>query len=215
MSNQRAVIFANGLLPDETTARSLLHPDDLFIAADGGARHALRLGVKPAWLVGDLDSLDRDEVDELAAAGVGIRRYPPEKDETDLELALRAAIEYDCNPIIVTAALGGRMDQALANLYLLLLPELGGRDVRLDDGIVEAWWIRGEGRVAGAAGDLVSLLPLLGPAQGITTEGLRYPLGGETLYPHHSRGISNEMAGNAARILIEQGILLCVHERRR
>ncbi len=73
--------------------------------------------------------------------------------------------------------------------------------------------IRGEGRILGTPGDTVSLLPMGGSASGITTEGLKFPLHAETLYPDQSRGISNVMLTGQARVTLEAGILICVHRR--
>jgi thiamine pyrophosphokinase len=213
MRYKRAVIFANGLLPDDAAASELIRPDDLLIAADGGARHMTRLRLLPKLLVGDLDSLEPREVWALERAGTEVRRYPVEKDETDLELALREAHGLGCREIIVLAGMGGRMDQTLGNLYLLLQPALVTADARLDDGCVEAFWVRHRAVLRGQPGDTVSLLPMLGPVEGIMTRGLRYPLRGDTLYPEHTRGISNEMIETEATVAVAQGLLLCVHER--
>jgi thiamine pyrophosphokinase len=151
----------------------------------------------------------------LERAGTEVRRYPIEKDETDLELALHEAHALGCREIIVMAGMGGRMDQTLGNLYLLLQPALVTADARLDDGCVEAFWVRHKVVLRGQVGDTISLLPLLGPAEGIMTRGLRYPLRGETLYPEHTRGISNEMTEVEATVAVAQGLLLCLHERLR
>ena len=214
MQRKRAVIFANGVLPNLAAARALLRADDYLIAADGGARHLERLGLRPHLLVGDMDSLSAAEVEALEQAGTTVRRYPPAKDETDLELALREAQRAGLREMIVLAGMGGRMDQSLGNLYLLLQPAYITADARLDDGCVEAFWVRHRAVVQGRPGDTVSLLPLLGPVEGILTRGLRYPLRGETLYPEHTRGISNEMLETEATVAVTQGLLLCLHERK-
>ena len=80
------------------------------------------------------------------------------------------------NPSGLVAALGGRLDQTLANINLLLLPELADRDVRLFDGIEEVFLIRDQVTIHGQPGEIVSLIPLQGPVTGITTRGLQYPL---------------------------------------
>ena len=183
---ERAVIFANGELPDPIALARFLLPGDLLVAADGGLRHLYTLGLQPHWLVGDLDSVSPQDVRSLEAAGVRIWRYPVDKDETDLELALRAVLSNGCRSIRIAAGLGGRLDQTLGNLFLLQLPDLAGCDVRLEDGDEEVFLIRQEMEVVGQPGDILSLLPLGGPARGIWTEGLRYPLHGETLLPERT-----------------------------
>jgi thiamine pyrophosphokinase len=215
MPEKRAMIFANGLIPDLEAARDLLQPDDLLIAADGGARHATALGCTPRVVIGDLDSLSPVEVEQLAQAGARILQYPVDKNETDLELAILYACEQGCSRLRILGALGGRLDQTLANLFLLALPNLDSLDARLDDGTEEGFLIRGSAAIAGRPGDIVSLLPLGGAAHGVTTHGLRYPLLGETLFPERSRGVSNEMIETEAGVRLDRGILICIHTRKK
>ncbi|MFZ5910169.1 MAG: thiamine diphosphokinase [Chloroflexota bacterium] len=209
----RTVIFANGHLPDLDSARALLRPDDLLIAADGGARHLLAMGRMPHLLVGDLDSIDAASLAQLEAAGVEIRRYRTDKDETDLELALRHALEWEGDSILVVGALGGRLDQTLANLSLLTDPAFEGLDLRLDDGAEEAFFCRRQAEVCGRSGEVVSLIPWGGPVEGVVAEGLRWKLSNETLHPHQSRGVSNRLLTGAASVQIRSGLLLIVHRR--
>lgn len=209
----RAIIFVNGLVPDPDAARRLIRPGDMLLAADGGTRHALALGLSPSVIIGDLDSLTEKERLQAESAGARLIRHPREKDATDLDLGLRHAIEAGFREILVLGALGGRLDQTLANLSLLTAPALAGVDARLDDGVEQAFFVRDRGRVRGRAGDLVSLLPWGGEAAGVTTDGLRWPLRGESLRPHETRGVSNEMLGEAASVSIASGLLLVVHRR--
>jgi len=213
MSGKRLVIFANGHLPDLEAARALLRPGDFLLAADGGTRHALAMGLMPSAIIGDLDSLTEDERRRTEAAGVQLLEHPRDKDETDLELALRFTFHAGYRSILVLAALGERLDQTLGNLVLLTDPAWRALDIRMDDGIEEVFFIRASAEIHGQPGDTVSLLPWGSPAEGVVAAGLRWPLRGETLYPHKTRGVSNEMLGNAASISIKSGLLLCVHRR--
>jgi thiamine pyrophosphokinase len=223
-----AVIFANGEIKDYPAALHLVQPGDFLVSADGGLRHLKVLNLMPALLIGDLDSVTAEDVAALQAAGVEIRRYPVEKDWTDLELALLAVVAAGWRTIRVAGGLGGRLDQMLGNLFLLLLPAqpgpslagprltepgLADLDLRLDDGREEIWLVLRQTTVNGCVGDVVSLLALNGPAVGIVTEGLQYPLDHETLYPEHTRGISNVMQRQQAAISLEKGLLLCIHTR--
>jgi len=210
---ERMVIFANGKLPDENAARSLLREGDLLIAADGGARHLLTMGILPEVVIGDLDSLDEEDLTDLVAAGVEVKQYPEDKDETDLELALEYALEKAPASILIIAALGGRLDQTVANLMLLTNPMLAGVDIRLDDGIEEVFFCRGQVEVLGTEGDMVSLIPWGAPVEGVTTRGLRWSLRDETLFPERCRGVSNRMNTDRAAITIRSGLLLVVHRR--
>jgi thiamine pyrophosphokinase len=209
----RIWIFANGVLPDPGRLRALVRPEDRLFAADGGQRHMARIGLRPERVIGDLDSLTAVEVAGLEQDGVILERYPVDKDETDLELAVRRALQENCRDIRIASALGGRLDQTLGNLFMLTSQDLVGRDVRLEDGVEEVFLIREQSVVEGNSGDLVSLLPLGGVAIGVTTRGLKYPLYSETLYPEATRGISNVLLGNSAEVCLEQGLLICIHRR--
>ncbi len=209
---ERVVLFVNGDLPAADELRAQITHADLLIAVDGGLRHLETLGLTPHLIIGDLDSADPEQVAAHRSQGVEVRTFPADKNETDLELALEAALDFSPATIWVTAALGGRLDQTLANIFLLTRPDLAGRDIRLVDGRTEVFLIRQTAQLQGEIGQRVSLLPLNGPAAGIRTEGLKYPLNGETLYPEKTRGISNRMDSPTATISLHSGILLCIHE---
>jgi thiamine pyrophosphokinase len=209
-----AWIFANGELAEPDRLKTMLKPGDALFAADGGQRHLAKLSLLPERVIGDLDSIDPDELIRLTGVGVRVERYPVDKDETDLELAIRRAVHEGYRMLRIAGGLGGRLDQTLGNLFLLQQPELAGLDVRLEDGVEEVFLIRQQGEMNGAPGDTVSLLPLNGPAQGVTTVGLKYPLQHETLYPDKTRGISNVMLAEKAGITILSGLLICIHSRK-
>ena len=213
---RRAVIIANGVAPDEATVRRWLQPEDdavqvRLLCADGGARTALAWGLRPEVVIGDMDSLDEAMQARLKAMGCRMVVYPAAKDWTDLELALRLAVEEGASEIIVMGALGGRLDQELANLLLLFLPELEEVPARIVDDRQEISVVRGQAEIVGQAGDVVSLIPLGGDVEGIVTEGLLYPLRGERLRIGPARGVSNVMAARAARVTIQSGTLLMIH----
>ncbi|MBN1287755.1 MAG: thiamine diphosphokinase [Anaerolineae bacterium] len=208
-----ALILANGHLNDGPAVRSAIAAARncaagmWVIAADGGSRHADALGLPIDALVGDLDSVAR------APHGVEVHRASPDKDETDLELALLLAVERGAAQIRIIGATGGRLDQTLGNVMLLALPALRERgiDARLVSGDQTAWLVEGHAVIEGAAGDTLSLLPLGGDAGGVRTGGLKYPLRGETLYFGPARGMSNVLLGARAEVWVERGRLLAVH----
>jgi thiamine pyrophosphokinase len=213
MDGKRALLFANGVLEAVGAIRAYLRPDDYLVAVDGGLGHLDCLGRQPNILIGDLDSVDPARVLALENAGVEIKKYPVDKDETDLELALQFVAQQGFKTIRVVGALGGRIDQMLGNLYLLSLESLTGCDVRLEDGMTEVALVKGKIVIDGQPGDIISLLPLGVSVVGVTTTDLKYPLHAETLFPDHSRGISNVMLKSRCRIKIEEGKLLCIHMR--
>jgi thiamine pyrophosphokinase len=206
----RAIVFANGEFPDPQSARKLLRPGDLIVAADGGTRHALAAGVTPDIVIGDLDSLSPETRARLEAAGTRIVRFSPRKDETDLELALLHTAQEGATEIVILAALGGRLDQTVANVLLLALPELKGLAVRIVEGAQEAFLIHNRAIIAGQPGDTVSLIPLGGDAVGVTAEGLEWPLCEDTLRFGPARGVSNVLTTERASVRVLRGSLLCI-----
>lgn len=211
--SQRIIIFANGELPDLDKARALLREDDFILCADGGTRHALALGLTPNLVIGDMDSIEEAQQRELEKAGVSVESFSHDKNETDLELAIRRALELEPKQILILAALGGRLDQTLANIALLADSRLSGIDIRLDDGIEELFFCRDQVQVEGRSGDIVSLLPWGAPVHGVQTHSLKWALNDETLHPDKTRGVSNEMISVSASIEIKSGLLLIVHRR--
>jgi thiamine pyrophosphokinase len=192
----------------------------LVIAADGGARHASTLRLRLDRWIGDGDSIDPADLAALAAAGVPIERVDPEKDASDTELALAAAIESGVDEVTILGGLGGvRTDHGLVNVLLLQQSTLEGLAVRLYDeraarlSLLTAPLADGgpvQAQLAGHLDDLVTLVPLGGPAVGVATRGLRYPLDGESLAPGTSRGLSNVRTALIASVSLLAGRLLVI-----
>jgi thiamine pyrophosphokinase len=223
----RALIVADGEVPSRGDLDAGWPGWDrdasLVVAADGGWDRAVALGLRPSLLVGDADSLAADRFAELAALGVEVERSPAAKDESDAELALLAALRRGAGHVTILGALGGaRFDHALANVCLLALPDPAAAEVQLLDATTRVRLLRapdpggGPARMdlAGATGDLVSLLPIGGPAEGVTTDGLLYPLAGEDLAPGPARGLSNVRKAEAATVSLRRGSLVVVETRR-
>jgi thiamine pyrophosphokinase len=222
----RALVVADGDVPGRAALNAAWPGWDagvsLIVAADGGWDKAASLGLRPDLLVGDADSLPEARFAALAAEGVPIERSPTDKDESDAELALLAALRRGATHVTVLGALGGkRFDHALANVGLLSLPDPEDAEVELLDGATRVRLVRapatGGGAVsyplAGATGDLVSLLPLGVPAVGVTTAGLLFPLLDETLALGPTRGLSNVRIAADAGVTLRDGRLLVIETR--
>jgi thiamine pyrophosphokinase len=191
----------------------------LVIAADGGARLAGPLGVRIDRWVGDGDSLGEEALARLETLGVPIERANSEKDESDTELAVRAALREGAGGIIIVGGLGGRrIDHALANIGLLAMPELADRgavilDARSRLTLIQAPDAAGRAvdrPLPGRTGDLVSLLPVGPGVDGVTTRGLEYALVNEPLPVGAARGLSNVRTDADAGVTVKAGSLLVV-----
>ncbi len=209
MFQKRIIIFANGELPNKEKSRALLREDDFIIAADGGTRHALALGLTLNLIIGDMDSLPVNF--EPSALNIELRRFPRDKNETDLELAIQHALTLCPQEIIILAALGGRLDQTLGNIALISDLRSSACSLKLNDGLEEVFFCFEHSQIHGTSGDTVSLIPWQGEVTGIVTTGLKWPLQNETLYPQKTRGISNEMTCEEAMVQVKSGLLLIVH----
>ncbi|MCI8424703.1 MAG: thiamine diphosphokinase [Adlercreutzia sp.] len=176
---------------------------DGIIAVDGGFASLACAGVTPDVALGDFDSLG------YVPEGVPVLAFPPEKDASDMELALEEAIARGADAVEVYGALGRRLDHTLANLQLLASFAERGVHVRAvgDDSRIAFLVGPGELRVEGEAGGIVSVFSLTDASDGVTEEGLKWELDAVTLTNRTSWGLSNELTGVPARIAVESGTL--------
>lgn len=212
-----AIVLADGDAPDRD-ALDAAWPGwsdgvAFVVAADGGARHAAPLGLRIDRWVGDGDSLPTPELEALRATGVPIDLVSAEKDETDTELAVRAAVDAGADGVVIIGGFGGpRLDHALANAALLAHPVLAGRPAELLDAGSRVRFVRGPAtlELTGRQGGLVSLIPFGTDAVGVTTAGLRYSLHEETLVLGAARGLSNVRVAERASVRLGAGSILVV-----
>ncbi|MCG3210747.1 MAG: Thiamine pyrophosphokinase [Anaerolineae bacterium] len=209
----RIVIFANGELNQPERLKASLHPTDRIFCADGGTLNALALNLTPEIIIGDLDSLPAEVVTRMESAGVAIQRHPANKDQTDLELALELAVAQQPDEILLVTALGGRLDQMLANILLLTRPGYAGPQLALIDGPQQAILLRDHGclSLAGRPGDTLSVVPLTAKVTGVTLVGVQWPLTNATLSLGSTWSISNQFAANQVTVEIERGVALVVY----
>jgi len=206
-----AVVVADGEPASEDAG--VARRADLLVAADGGARWLAAQGLRPNLVVGDLDSLDRREIERLQESGARVVPQPAEKDASDTELAVEAAITAGADRIVLVGAFGGsRVDHELANLMLLVEPAFSQVDLRLQRSSTLVRGISGNRSlvIEAEVGETVTLLPLGSDAIGVSTRGLRYALDQETLLMGRSRGLSNVVIGQPASVSIRAGSLLVI-----
>ena len=193
--------------------RAQLEGAELIVAADGGTLALERWNFVPHAIVGDLDSLGVDRAAEYAGQGVTVLPYSPEKDESDLELAIAYATTAKADDIVLLGILGGaRFDHEIANTLLIAADDYRGGRLRAVRGDVTVRALHGGEtlELGGVAGDLVTLLAVRGDADGVRTHGLKYPLAGETLHFGAARGLSNVVVSAAATVSCDRGALLVI-----
>ena len=204
--HQRTILVLAGGEPVDRPIPSV----DLVIAADSGVRHAVAAGLHVDLVVGDLDSVDEAELAAVVADGARVERHPVDKDATDLELALEAAVRAGADRTFVVGLGGGRLDHFLANLLVLAAPALAGTAIEAWVGTARMTVVRDAVVLEGEPGDLLTLVPLGGRATGVRTEGLRYPLDDETLEAGTTRGVSNVLESATVKVSVADGVLLAV-----
>lgn len=196
----RAVIIAGGDIKNYDYIKSKIYDGDFIICADGGYNHAIKMGITPNILIGDFDSAkDFENVSDRI-------QYPTRKDYTDGELAVNYAVEHGYKDIVLIAMTGDRADHTIADILLLAKCKNG---VLIDDNN-EIYLVRNNIEINGKKGQTLSIIPINGNAEGVTTEGLEYPLNNETLYFADTRGISNVMTENKCAISVKNGMALII-----
>lgn len=221
--SRRAIVLADGDVA-ERSALDAAWPGwsdgvAIVVAADGGVRHAAGLGLPIDRWVGDGDSVDPDDLADLRARGIQVDLVGTDKDESDTELAIAAAVAAGADDVTVLGAFGGRrLDHSIANLTLLAHPALIGRPAVLLDAWARVRLVRAPGPAGhpvemplpGRIGDLVSLIPFGADALQIRTDGLHYPLRDEALLLGSARGLSNVRRAVDASFILGSGAVLVI-----
>jgi thiamine pyrophosphokinase len=214
MSEGVVVVVAGGVESPHRKTSHAVRTGMPVIAADGGLERARELGLQVTIAVGDFDSASPETVSAAEASGTRVERHPAAKDATDLELALDRALELRPERIVVLAVVGDRLDHLFSTFQLLASPRYAAVELDADISLAQVHVIRRERTLSGRPGEVLSLFAVHGPAEGVRTEGLAYPLDGETLEPGSSRGVSNVFVQETARIRVERGALLAVRPGR-
>lgn len=195
----RAIILGGGKIDNIDFYRSFISDDDYIICADSGYDSALKLGITPNILIGDMDSLQSKVTDTKTV------QYPTRKDMTDGQLAVEYAVGNDFEEIIMIGFIGSRMDHTLTNISFLDKINSENKYGVIIDEHNEMYLTTDTIELSGKKGDIVSVIPVSELVRGVTTYNLEYPLDNENLYYNNSRGVSNVMCGDICRITVKSG----------
>ncbi len=205
-------IISGGCIGDRDFVRNKIARMEncLIICCDGGVRHLQQTEIKPDVIIGDMDSIDPAQLANYSEQGVKIIKYPVGKDFTDTELALDYAIKLKPEAIYIWAALGGRLDHALSNVFLLEKDEVVSIKTYLIDEYCEAFLLNGNVSFSKSLGQTVSLIALSPQVEGITLRGFQYPLDDAILSMGESHGVSNIIKEDYATVSVRSGNLLVI-----
>ena len=180
-------------------------PGDFVIAADGGVAHLQRIGAKADLALGDFDSLGH------VPKGENVLTYPPEKDDTDMMLAVKEGLRRGYGRFALLGGLGGRLGHTLANVQALMyLAKHGARGLLIGERETVTAVTNSEIRFSSAHAGYISVFCLDAPAKGVTLRGLKYPLEDAVLTSSVAPGVSNEFTGAEAVVSVSSGTLVIV-----
>lgn len=209
----KCVIFANGEYEKTEAYSAIVETADIIICADGGANYARELGVKPDYIIGDLDSISAEVKDYYAAQNVKYQKYPRRKDFTDLHLAITLADQLKASEIVLVGSLGKRLDHTLANIYCGIEAAQKGKKVMHYSPSCSVYLVIDYLHLSGEAGDLVSVMALSEKATGVYERGFEYPLEGAVMESCNPLGVSNVLDADSGEIGLKTGILAVFHYR--
>jgi len=200
-----AVIIGNGDPPSASLFLDVMSTLPMLICADGGLRTVLKYGIEPDVVIGDLDSVEISDLDRIPTEK--IFKVDADNTSTDLEKAIKHAIQLELDYATLLGFTGGRSDHVLWNLGLLRT--FGDViNLRMLDDHGETRLVKGTTTFRAKMGQKVSLTPIDAPVTGIVTRGLRFPLCNESLELGVRDGISNEVVQNPVEITVKHGSLL-------
>ena len=203
MSAMHTLIVTGGPLP---SCNFVLPEAELVIVADSGGDHAEELGLEVDLLIGDFDSCSEEAIGRANE----VRRFPVDKDVTDLELALAAAIEKNCSSVTILTSARGRFDHTFGNIVVASSSRWSELEIDLfvDESYTKI--IRDKAKLTGNPSDTLTLLAMGGTAFGITSIGLKWELDGIDLSVGSGLGISNEFIAHEVEISVDEGTLLSI-----
>jgi len=211
MAIQPLLIFIGGDPPPGSVLAQL--PDNPYvIVADSGWEHAVALGFIPDVLVGDMDSIRPQHLEDARRGGVEIIEYPSDKDFTDTELALSTGHDRGFIDITVISGGGDRFDHLLAMMHSLLPYARPPTEIVCHLAHARIDFVAGGYSIGLAVdiGETISLIPLGGDATGVTTTGLTWNLSANTLSATSSRGVSNITKSTVVEISVTTGLLAII-----
>ncbi|MBS4203829.1 thiamine diphosphokinase [Lederbergia citrea] len=186
----------------------------VWIGVDRGVHYLLEKGIIPDLSVGDFDSVTHSEWEKIKAQSPSVNRYRPEKDETDMELAIIMALKQNPSAIKIFGATGGRLDHFMANALMLVQFQTPKSNVKIEIiDIQNAISVFSPGKYEvelDSQTKYISFLPLTAEVKNITLVGFKYPLANKTVHFGSSLCISNELIQQSGTFSFEKGILMMI-----
>jgi thiamine pyrophosphokinase len=206
-----AVILGNGSYTDFEFYQNYLklNPADIIICADGGIKAALKIGLLPDVLLGDFDSVTKEEIANLKDK-IKIIPFEKRKDYTDVYLCMKYAIENNYKQITLFGVLGTRADHSLVNIYLLKYAIDSGVNAKIINECNEVFLMNDYVQLDGVRNKTISVLPYTDKIEGIYLKGMSYPLINAAMTKENPYGVSNYAVEDRVEISIGAGTAIIV-----
>lgn len=210
-----------GIMPDlivgdfDSLIPGVENPDesgstDVRASAGGGTSRSSDAGNRSDDTGSFISDAGRRLLEKYEKAGVPVRRFHPEKDFTDTQIAVEAAISLGCTQIHVLGGTGTRLDHILGNLQVMEMALDLGVSMILVDACNRVSMHREPFVITKGEqwGRYISFIPWGGDARGLTLRGFKYPLEGAVLSHAQSLGISNELSDETGEVFLRGGTLI-------
>ncbi len=203
------LVIITSFLESNLDLNAIIDHSDYTICIDGGYDIAYKYDITPDLLMGDFDSIDSP-----LPENVPTEHFPPEKDYTDLELALKKAVELKATNVTIIGGIGGRLDHTFANIQLLSSYTDNFSCLEMHDGNNKCFVLnstQAQGiKIFSEEDSYISLFSLSAKCTGVSFQGVKYPLDDATLTREFPLGVSNEFKNKEAALSIKDGTLLVI-----
>ncbi len=207
----KGVIIGGGNCISIEKLKEIIPDYDIVVAADSGLKYLNAIDIKPDYLVGDFDSVDKSLLANIDTSITNIVRHPVEKDKTDTELAIDVLNGLNVDDITILAGTGSRLDHTLSNIFSLrYMYDLGLHGTIMDEHN-SVTYVRGENTVSMKdEGSYISVLPISDIGAEISLKGFYYPLDHKCLIMGSSLGVSNYIMKNEGTVICHKGEALII-----
>lgn len=210
MINLKALIVLNGKIKDLNKLKRLGKESDFILCADGGTNYCAKASLIPDMVMGDLDSIFDDTLEQIKKHNIPIKKFPAKKDKTDAELSIDYLIKEGFKDVTLVGATGNRIDHTLANLLLLTKLNKKGINSRIVDHNNTIYIVDKELTLTKEEDTFLSIVPITSSGIIITLRGFEYELEKVGIDLGSTFGISNRIVGEKGYIQVHEGQCLVI-----
>ncbi|GFN36362.1 thiamine diphosphokinase [Tepidimicrobium xylanilyticum] len=209
----KALVILSGKIIDINRLRELKKEVDFVLSADGGTNHCFKASLKPDLVVGDLDSISEEVIQQIEENKIPVEKFPVKKDKTDSEISIDYIIDKGFKDITIVGATGNRLDHTLANILLLKKLKERGINGRIIDDDNVIYLVEDELILKNIPGYYVSVIPITNTGIVVTLKGFEYELENTRVQFGSTLGISNRIVKDKGFIRIYEGQSLVIISR--